>query len=84
MNPQARQEQGDEARDRDDPWLEWFRLTPQQRWEESTKGWQFYLQVGGALDPEPDSQSPFDTVMPRGQAPAYGRAGVRVLRRGRV
>lgn len=81
MNPQERLA---EACVQDDPWIEWYRLTPQQRWNESTKSWQFYLQVGGALDPEPDSQSPFDAVMPRGQAPAYGRAGVRVLRRGRV
>ena len=38
---------------------------------------QFYLRVGGSLDPEPDPQSPFDAFIPRGKAPAYGRAGVR-------
>ena len=84
MNLEERRKRLDEARDHEDSWIEWYRLTPQQRWDESMKNWQFYLQVGGSLDPEPDSQCPFDTVMPRGQVPAYGRAGMRILRRGRV
>lgn len=67
-----------------DSWQEWYRMTPLQRWNESQKLWQFYLQVGGSLDPEPDYQSPFDPFLPRGSAPAYGRSGLRVLRRGRV
>ena len=73
-----------EAEDDEDSWLEWYRLTPLQRWHESMKLWQFFLSVGGALDPEPDPQSPFDADMPRGTAPAYGRTGLRVLRSGRV
>jgi hypothetical protein len=40
-------------------WAEWYRLTPVQRWQESTKLWQTYLALGGTLDPEPDTQSPF-------------------------
>ena len=52
--------------------------------QESMKLWQFYLQAGGSLDPEPDTQSPFDTVMPRSTAPAYGRPGLRVVRRSGV
>ncbi len=84
MTPEQRLSRLNEARDYDDTLTEWYRLTPQERWEESMKMWQFYLRVGGSLDPEPDSQSPFDAVMPRGAAPAYGRTGVRVLRRGRV
>lgn len=72
----------------DDPeeefWREWYRLTPLERWRESLKLWDFYLQVGGSLDPEPDSQSPFDTFMPRGPVPADGGTGLRVLRRGGV
>jgi len=67
-----------------DSWQEWYRLSPIERWRESSKLWQFYLRVGGSLDPEPDSQSPFDAVMPRGPAPADGRSGLRVLRRGGV
>ena len=35
------------------------RLSMQERWRETQKLWQFYLSVGGSLDPEPDSQSPF-------------------------
>lgn len=73
-----------DPRDDEDSWREWYCLTPLQRWHESMKIWQFYLQVGGSLDPEPDPQSPFDAFLPRGQAPAYGRSGMRVLRRGRV
>jgi len=65
-------------------WAEWYRLTRVQRWLESEKLWQTCLALGGSLDPEPDSQSPFfDARAPRA-GPAHGRAGQRVLRRGRV
>ena len=67
-----------------DRWQEWYRLSPLERWSESMKLWEFYLAVGGSLDPEPDSQSPFDAFMPRGSAPADGRSGLRVIRRGGV
>jgi hypothetical protein len=61
-----------------------YRLTPVQRWLESEKLWQTYLALGGSLDSEPDTQSPFfDARAPRPR-PAHGRTGVRVLRRGRV
>lgn len=84
MSPEQRLARLNEAHDHEDSWIEWYRLTPLERWEESMKIWQFYLRVGGSLDPEPDPQSPFDAVLPRGSAPAYGRSSVRVLRRGRV
>ena len=46
-------------------WAEWYRLTPLQRWQESEKLWQTYLALGGSLDPEPDTQSPFfDSAAP--------------------
>ncbi len=65
-------------------WAEWYRLTPIQRWLESEKLWMTYLALGGSLDPEPDTQSPFfDAKEPRARV-AHGRSGVRVLRRGRV
>ena len=55
-----------------------------ERWLESEKLWQTYLALGGSLDPEPDTQSPFfDARAPRPRA-AHGRAGLRVLRRSRV
>src|SRR5450759_2122941 len=53
-----------------DEWAEWYRLTPVQRWLESEKLWQTYLALGGSLDPEPDTQSPFfDARAPRPRHP---------------
>lgn len=44
----------------DDPeTLEWWSMTPAQRFVESQVLWATYLALGGSLDPEPDSQSPF-------------------------
>ena len=65
-------------------WPEWYSMTPLERWNQSLVLWQFFLRVGGSLDPEPDSQSPFDPYLERGQVPADGGAGLRVLRRGRI
>jgi hypothetical protein len=65
-------------------WAEWYRLTPLQRWEESANLWQIYLTLGGSLDPEPDSQSPFYDGAESRSMPAHGRTGVRVSRRGGV
>jgi hypothetical protein len=65
-------------------WEQWYRMTPQQRWRESQKLWDFFLAIGGSLDPEPDSQSPFDPDFEPRQVPVDGRPGVRVLRRSRV
>ncbi len=63
---------------------EWYSLTPLERWRESEKLWLTYLSLGGSLDPEPDSQSPFfDPDEWRARA-ADGRAGVRAVRRSRV
>lgn len=39
--------------------LDWYRLTPAQRFEQSQALWPTFLDMGGTLDPEPDSQSPF-------------------------
>jgi hypothetical protein len=44
----------------DDEWQSWYCLSMEERWREIEKLWQFYLSVGGSLDLEPDSQSPFD------------------------
>ena len=47
-------------------WAEWFRLTPAERWRESSKLWETFPVLGGSLDPEPDTQSPFfDARAPR-------------------
>ena len=45
---------------REDPEvLEWWALTPAERFRESAKLWAAFLALGGSLEPEPDSQSPF-------------------------
>ncbi len=62
-------------------WAEWYRLTPAERWLETEKLWQQYLAMGGSLDPEPDTQSPFFNPKTSRARPAHGRASVRVLRR---
>lgn len=39
--------------------MSWLRLSPGQRMLQSAKMWGFYLAMGGKLEPEPDTQSPF-------------------------
>ena len=65
-------------------WAEWYRLSPVERWRQSEKLWEFYLHLGGSLDNQPDTQSPFfDRKIPRTRS-THGRAGMRVIRRSRV
>ena len=67
-----------------DEWAEWYRLSPAERWLESEKLWEVFLTLGGSLDPEPDTQSPFfDPEAPRPR-PFDGRPGVRIVWRGGV
>jgi len=67
-----------------DEWAAWYRLSPVERWRESEKLWNVYIHLGGSLEPEPDTQSPFfDPVEPSARI-ANGRPGMRVLRRSRV
>lgn len=40
-------------------WVDWYRMTPEERWNESARLFAHYLALGGSLDPEPDPQSPF-------------------------
>jgi hypothetical protein len=65
-------------------WAEWYRLTPAERWRESEKLWQWYLSLGGSLDPEPDTQSPFFDPAAPSSRPVDGRPGVRAIRRSRI
>ncbi len=65
-------------------WREWYELTPLERWHESEKLWETFLTLGGSLDPEPDSQSPFYDPEASPAGPADGRPGLRVLRRSGV
>ena len=65
-------------------WAAWYRLTPEERFLESTKLWETYFALGGSLEPEPDTQSPFFDPEEWRESTAHGRPSVRVLRRGRV
>ena len=65
-------------------WAEWYQLTPVQRWLESEKLWQTYLALGGSLDPEPDTQSPFFDPAAPSSRPVDGRPGMRFVRRSRI
>ena len=67
-----------------DEWAEWYQLDPSTRWKETEKLWSFFIQTGGSLDPEPDTQSPFYDAGLSSQMPADGRSGVRIIRRSRV
>ena len=63
---------------------EWYRLTPMERLRQSSKLWETYLDLGGSLDPEPDTQSPFfDRTAPSAR-PIDGRSGLHHVRRRRV
>lgn len=68
----------------DDEVLEWYRMTPQERWAESMRLWHTFFLLGGQLDPESDTQSPFYDAGARRGGPADGRTGVRALRRSGV
>jgi hypothetical protein len=65
-------------------WAEWYRLTPQERFRESMKLWETFLALGGSLEPDADTQSPFFDEEEWCANAAHGRPGVRVLRRGPV
>jgi hypothetical protein len=62
-------------------WAEWYGFTPAERWRESGKLWASFLALGGSLDPEPDTQSPFFDARAKRASAAHGRSGVRVIRR---
>ena len=64
-----------------DEWADWYKMKPIERWNESQKLWVFYIQAGGSLDPEPDSQSPFDFIYAPRPAFVDGRPGLRLVRR---
>jgi hypothetical protein len=65
-------------------WADWYRLSPAERWLESERLWIAYLAMGGTLDPEPDTQSPFFDPNSSCSGAPHGRPSLRVLRRGGV
>jgi len=68
----------------DEEVLEWYRMSPQERWLESMKLWETYILLGGRLEPEPDTQSPFYDPQAQDRGTVDGRAGLRALRRSGV
>ena len=62
--------------------MEWMLMSPAQRFAESSRLWQIYLEWGGSFDPEPDYQSPFYFEELQCALPRHGRPGVHRLRRG--
>lgn len=40
-------------------WLDWYRKTPQERFYESQRLLAHYLAIGGTLEPDVDTESPF-------------------------
>ena len=56
----------------EEPWpegdetIDWYRLSPAERFQEFLKLWEVYILLGGDLGPEPDSQSPFYFFDPSG------------------
>lgn len=67
-----------------DEWKEWVDLAPLERFRRSEELFAQYLAMGGSLDPDPDPTSPFDDAEASSAGPAYGRAGLRVLRRSAI
>ena len=62
--------------------IDWIKLTPEKRFRETTKLWDFYLAMGGSLDIQPDPQSPFYFPETQGKSASHRRAGKHNLRRG--
>ncbi len=44
----------------DNETTDWYKLSPAERFEESQKLWAIFILMGGDLEPEPDTQSPFN------------------------
>lgn len=61
-------------------WLNWYALTPEERWSESGRLRNTFLMLGGSLEPEPDTESPFFHESAWRALPAHGGASLRVLR----
>jgi hypothetical protein len=39
--------------------IDWYKMSPAERFIESQKLWEVFVLLGGNYDPEPDTQSPF-------------------------
>jgi len=61
-----------------------MKLTSLERFRQSEILFTQYLTMGGSLDPDPDPTSPFYDPETSITGAAYGRPGLRVLRRGSI
>ena len=59
---------------------EWLQLTPAERLLETSKLWAIYRRMGGNLDPQSDTQSPFYIFQTPRPLPANRRASMHNLR----
>jgi len=64
-------------------WIDWYDLSPAERWSESARICQQYFEAGVSLDPAPNTQSPFDDPETWCEGAADGRAGLHFVRSGR-
>jgi len=64
--------------------LEWYLLSPQERWAQSMRLWDTFYKLGGRLEPEPDTQSPFHDGQARRRESADGWTGLHSVRRSGV
>jgi hypothetical protein len=44
--------------------MDWYRMSPAERFTESQKLWEVFILLKGNYEPEPDTQSPFYTFKP--------------------
>tara|TARA_B100000315_G_C14032329_1_gene343755 strand:- start:68 stop:304 length:237 start_codon:yes stop_codon:yes gene_type:complete len=65
----------------DGEWQDWYELSPEERFLESQKLWEVFLLMGGRLDPEPDSQSPFHDFYIPPEGALDGGTGLHPVRR---
>lgn len=68
----------------DDEVLDWYSMSPAERFVESQKLWEVFILFRGNYDPEPDTQSPFHIFETYGRCPADRRTGKHSLRGSRV
>jgi hypothetical protein len=61
-------------------WLDWYLMTARERWRESGRLWHTFISLGGSLEREPDTDSPFFDAEEWRALPVDGRPGLRVLR----
>jgi hypothetical protein len=62
--------------------IEWYLLSPAERWRQSCSLMNTFIAAGGDLGPEPDTQSPFFDYQEAIESFANGRPGVHLIRRG--